>query len=156
MEVKRVSSPSGPEERRRGDRRQHVLRALIHGGLRPRRRSPRRAGDHGVSAVDWHHAQWLAIAVLIVVFSCSDALLTLMLIEHGAYEVNPLMRPLIGGSALAFTLVKVGLTAVGVVLLTLMARLRAFGRIPVGVLLYSLLTVYGALIFYEFRLLDAL
>jgi anti-sigma factor RsiW len=156
MEVKRVSSPSGPEERRRGDRRQRLLHALIHGGLRPRRRSPRRAGDHGVSAVDWHHAQWLAIAVLIVVFSCSDALLTLMLIERGAYEVNPLMRPLIGGSALAFTLVKVGLTAVGVVLLTLMARLRAFGRIPVGALLYSLLTVYGALIFYEFRLLNAL
>jgi len=156
MEVQRVSGPSGLGERRRGDRRQHVLRALIHGGLSPRRRSPRRAGDHGVSAVDWHHAQWLAIAVLIVLSSCSDALLTLMLIERGAYEVNPLMRPLIGGSAMAFTLVKVGLTAVGVVLLTQMARLRAFGLIPVGVLLYSLLTVYGALIFYEFRLLNAL
>jgi hypothetical protein len=157
MEVnERVSSLAGPEDRRRSDRRQHVLRALLHGSLRPRRRAPRRAGEHGVSAVDWHHAQWLAIAVLIVVFSCSDALLTLMLIERGAYEVNPLMRPLVGGSAVAFTLVKIGLTAVGVVLLTQMARMRAFGRIPVGLLLYSLLTVYGLVIFYEFRLLNAL
>jgi hypothetical protein len=157
MEVnEHVSGLAGPEQRRRGDRRQNVLRALLHGSLRPRRRGPRRAGERGVSAVDWHHAQWLAIAVLIVVFSCSDALLTLMLIERGAYEVNPLMRPLVGGSALAFTLVKVGLTAVGVVLLTQMARMRAFGRIPVGLLLYSLLTVYGLLIFYEFRLLNAL
>jgi Domain of unknown function (DUF5658) len=151
-----VSSLAGPEERRRGDRRQHVLRALLHGSLRPRRRSPRRAGELGVSAVDWHHAQWLAIAVLIVVFSCSDALLTLVLIERGAYEVNPLMRPLVGGSAVAFTLVKIGLTAVGVVLLTQTARMRAFGRIPVGLLLYGLLTVYGLLIFYEFRMFNAL
>jgi hypothetical protein len=157
MEVKeRVSTGAGPEERRRGDRRQHVLRGLIHGSLRPRRRAPRRAGEHGLSAVDWHHAQWLAIAVLIVVFSCSDAFLTLVLIEQGAYEVNPLMRPLVGGSALAFTLVKIGLTAVGVVLLTQMARMRAFGRVPVGLLLYGLLTVYGVLIIYEFRLWNAL
>jgi hypothetical protein len=155
MKVKRVPSGPGREERRRGDRRQRTLRALIYGGLRPRRRSPRRAGEHGVSAVDWHHAQWLAIAVLIVVFSCSDALLTLMLIERGAYEVNPLMRPLVGGSALAFTLVKIGLTAAGVLLLTQMARMRAFGRVPVGLLLYGLLTLYGMLIFYEFRLLNA-
>ena len=143
------------DERRRSERRQHVLRALIHGSLRPRRRGPRRVGEHGVSAVDWHHPQWLAIAVLIVLFSCSDALLTLMLVERGAYEVNPLMAPLVGGSAAVFALVKIGLTAAGVVLLTQLARIRAFGRIPVGLLLYTVLTFYGALIFYEFRLLDA-
>ena len=47
------------------------------------------------------------------------------------------MAPLVGGSALSFALVKVGLTAGGVVLLTQIARIRAFGRIPVGVFLYS-------------------
>lgn len=86
--------------------------------------------------------------------SCGDALLTLALIKHGAYEVNPLMRPLLGGSALAFTLVKVGLTATGVVLLTLLARIRAFGALTGGLLLYVFLAGYGLLILYEYRLLE--
>ena len=146
----------GPQERRRTDRRRHVLRALLHGSFNPRRRGPRRADERAVSAVDWHHPQWLAIAILIVVSSCIDALLTLMLVEHGAYEANPLMAPLVGDSAVAFTLVKIGLTAGGVVLLTQLARIRAFGRIPVGVLLYTVLVIYSALIVYEFGLLNGL
>ena len=151
-----LAAAASEPERRRTERRRHVLRALLHGSLRPRRRGPRRADEHQVSAVDWHHPQWLAIAMLIVVFSAADALLTLMLIERGAYEVNPFMAPLVGGSALSFALVKVGLTAGGVVLLTQIARIRAFGRIPVGVFLYSVLALYGALIAYEFSLLNAL
>jgi Domain of unknown function (DUF5658) len=146
---------AGTAERRRADRRQHTLRALLHGSFRPRRREPRRADERTVSAVDWHHPQWLAIAVLIVVFSCADALLTLMLVEHGASEANPLMASLVGGSALMFALVKIGLTAAGVVLLTQLARIRAFGRVPVGLLLYSALALYGVLIAYELHLLNA-
>jgi len=150
-----AAATASEPERRRTERRRHVLRALLHGSFRPRRRGPRRADEHQVSAVDWHHPQWLAIAMLIVVFSAADALLTLMLMERGAYEVNPFMAPLVGGSALSFALVKVGLTAGGVVLLTQIARIRAFGRIPVGVFLYSVLVLYGALIAYEFSLLNA-
>src|SRR6267378_3461188 len=123
---------------------------------RPRRRWPRRADERALSAVDWHHPQWLAIAILIVVSSCIDALLTLMLVERGAYEANPLMAPLVGGSGLVFAAVKIGLTAGGVVLLTQLARIRAFGRISVGVLLYTVLAIYSALIVYEFGLLNAL
>jgi len=150
-----AAATASEPERRRTERRRHVLRALLHGSFRPRRRGPRRADEHQVSAVDWHHPQWLAIAMLIVVFSAADALLTLMLMQRGAYEVNPFMAPLVGGSALSFALVKVGLTAGGVVLLTQIARIRAFGRIPVGVFLYSVLALYGALIAYEFSLLNA-
>ena len=146
----------GPQERRRNDRRIEVLRALMCGSFKPRRRGPRRADERAVSAVDWHHPQWLAIAMLILLFSCTDALLTLMLVDHGAAEANPLMAPLVGGSGVAFALVKIGLTAGGVVLLTQLARMRAFGRIPVGALLYTVLAIYGALMVYEFGLLNAL
>jgi hypothetical protein len=141
-------------ERRRGERRRRVLRALLYGSFRPRRRGPRRASERSFGAVDWHHPQWLAIAMLIVALSALDALLTLVLLEHGAYETNPIMRPLVGGSGLVFALVKVGLTGLGVVLLTLLARLRAFGRVPVGALLYGLLAGYAVLIFYELGLLN--
>ncbi len=156
VQVPRTTAAAESAERRRTDRRQHVLRALLHGSFQPRRRAPRRDGERTVSAVDWHHPQWLAIAMLIVLFSWSDALLTLMLIERGAYEVNPLMAPLVAGSALSFALIKIGLTAAGVVLLTQLARIRAFGRLPVGVLLYTVLALYGVLLVYELRLLQQL
>jgi hypothetical protein len=142
-----------PPERRHGERRRQVLRALLVGSFRGRRRGPRRAGEQTFAAVDWHHPQWLATAILIVTFSSADAALTLALIEQGAYEANPLMRPFLYSSALAFTVVKVGLTAGGVVLLTLLASMRLFGRLSAGVVLYALLAGYGALILYEFSLL---
>ncbi len=157
METNQRQDPGdAAEERRNGDRRKRVLRSLIYGSFNPRRRGPRRAGEHNLTAVDWHHPQWLAIATLIVVFSCGDAFLTLMLIANGAYEANPFMAPLVGGSAVGFALIKIGMTATGVVLLTVLARLRTFGRIPVGVILYSVLALYGTLILYEFQLLGRL
>jgi hypothetical protein len=149
-------APAAQPERRRGERRREVLRGLVLGSFRPRRHVPRRASERSIAAVDWHQPQWLATAILILLFSSADAVLTLELMRHGAYEANPLMRPLVGGSALAFTLVKVGLTGGGVVLLTLIARMRVFGRLSAGVLLYLLLAGYAALILYEFRLLDSL
>ena len=142
-------------DRRRGpDRRRRVLRALFYGSFNPRRRGLRRDGERSVGSVDWHDPQWLAVAMLIVLFSCVDAFLTLTLIDHGAYEVNPFMAPLVGGSALAFALVKIGLTAGGVVLLTILARMRVFGQVPVSLLLYTVLLGYGVLLVYEFRLLQ--
>lgn len=142
-------------ERRGRDRRQHVARALLRGSFAPRRRAPRRRDEHTLTAVDWHHPQWLAVATLILLGCCADAFLTLMLLGSGAHEVNPLMAPLVGGSSLTFALIKIGVTGTGVVLLTHLARIRAFGRIPVGVFLYCLLALYGALIAYELRLLNA-
>jgi hypothetical protein len=66
------------------------------------------------------------------------------------------MAAIVGGSTLVFTLVKVGLTAGGVVLLILAARMRAFGKIPVSFLLYAVLLGYGTLVVYELRLLEAM
>jgi Domain of unknown function (DUF5658) len=156
-QVAAASEDGAMERRLETDRRKQHLRALMYGSFNPRRRGSRREGERILAGVDWHDPQWLAVAMLIVLFSCVDAFLTLTLIDHGAYEVNPFMAPLVGGSALAFSLVKIGLTAGGVVLLTLLARLKAFGRVPVSLLLYAVLLGYGALLVYEFHLLqDAL
>ena len=144
----------GADRRSTPDRRTRTLYSLIYGSFNPRRREARRTDARSLRDLDWHHPQWLAVAMLITVLSCVDAALTLTLIEHGAYEVNPLMAPIVGGSPLVFTLIKVGLTAGGVVLLTLAARMRAFGKIPVSFLLYGVLLGYGVLVVYELRLLE--
>jgi len=101
---------------------------------------------------DWFHPQWLAVGMLILLLCSADALLTLTLISHGAVEINPMMAPLVTGSGHAFAGWKLGLTAMGVVFLTMLARLRIFGR-TVGAILYVVLGLYVALVGYELFLL---
>jgi hypothetical protein len=120
-----LAAPTAMDRRNAPDRRKRTLYSLFYGSFKPRRRNARRVDARSLRDLDWHHPQWLAVAILIVLLSCLDAGLTLTLIAHGAYEVNPIMAPIVGGSALVFTLVKVGLTAGGVVLLILAARMRA-------------------------------
>ena len=146
---------SASERRAVTDRRKRTFYSLFYGSFHPRRRSARRTDARSLRDLDWHHPRWLAVSTLITVLSCVDAALTLTLIANGAYEVNPVMAPIVGGSPLVFTLVKVGLTAGGVILLTLAARMRAFGRIPVSLLLYAVLLGYGTLVVYELHLLES-
>jgi len=131
-----------------------TLHALLHGSLKPRRRDARRDTDAGFAAVDWHQSRWLAVALLIVVLSCADAFFTLTLLADGAYEANPVMATLLEGSPHWFALAKIGLTSLGVILLTVVARTRAFGRVPVGFVLYTVLLGYATLVAYEYWLCD--
>ena len=106
--------------------------------------------------VDWHDARWLAVVIGILLLSATDAVLTLALVDLGANEANPLMEPLVLGSGRSFAWWKLGLTAAGVVVLTLLARLTVFGRLPVSAILYVILALYCGLIAYEFWLLELL
>ncbi|MBC8025834.1 MAG: hypothetical protein H7Y89_07580 [Steroidobacteraceae bacterium] len=143
---------TSPEKRVGPERRQTVLRALWRGNFERRRISPRRHTERFAVVTDWFHPQWLAVAIGILLLCCADALLTLTLITHGAAEINPAMAPLVEGSGHAFAYWKIGLTTMGVVLLTVLARLRVFGR-AVGVILYIVLAAYVILVTYELFLL---
>jgi hypothetical protein len=102
---------------------------------------------------DWFEPQWLATAIVILLLSTTDALLTLELISRGATEINPLMEPLVHGSGHGFAFWKLGLTAFGVIVLTLLARMRLLGRFAVGWILYLVLCGYLVLVGYELWLL---
>jgi hypothetical protein len=145
-------SASMHERRLRIERRRSVLRALWHGNFFRRRVAPRRRAERHAVVTDWFHPQWLAVGILILLLCSADALLTLTLISHGASELNPFMAPLVGGSGHSFAGWKLGLTAMGVVVLTLFARLTVFGR-TVGVILYGVLGMYVLLVGYELFLL---
>lgn len=140
------------ERRDRTERRRSVLRALWHGNFKRRRIAPRRTHERHAVVTDWFQAQWLVVSILILLLCCFDAVLTLTLLNHGAYELNPFMAPLVEGSGRGFVLVKVGLTSLGVILLSLLARLRIFGR-SIGCALYLVLVGYVLLVGYELFLL---
>ncbi|HET9863127.1 MAG TPA: DUF5658 family protein [Steroidobacteraceae bacterium] len=134
------------------ERRRSLFRALWRGNFERRRIAPRRNSERHAVVTDWFHPQWLAVGMLIMLLCGADALLTVTLIAHGADEINPLMAPLIESSVDAFAAWKFGLTAVGVVFLTLLARLQFFGR-TVGIVLYLVLGLYATLVAYELFLL---
>jgi hypothetical protein len=145
-------SASIPERRARIERRRSVLHALWRGNFSRRRVAPRRGAERHVVVTDWFHPQWLALTIGILLLCFLDAILTLTLISRGASEVNPLMDLLLKGPGHSFGYWKIGLTAMGVMTLTLLARHRLWGR-PVGTVLYVVLLGYVALVGYELFLL---
>jgi hypothetical protein len=140
------------ERRKNSERRRSVLRALWHGNFARRRHAPRRSNERHAAVTDWFHPQWLAVGLAVLLLSVADAFLTLVLISHGATEVNPLMEPLVHGSGHSFAYWKIGLTASSVVVLILLARLRLWGR-TVGNVLYVAAAMYALLVAYELFLL---
>jgi hypothetical protein len=141
------------ERRVRRERRSRTLFSLLSGSFKRRRHGPRRVLDASIAVTDWYAPQWLAAGLVILILCVTDALITLALLEHGAHEANPFMDTIVHGDGRSFVAFKFGLTAVGVVVLILLARVRAFGRLPVSMLLYTVLLGYMWLVGYEFTLL---
>jgi hypothetical protein len=142
-----------PVERRSGsDRRQLTLRSFLRGGLTPRRRNGRRAGEHHLP-IDWHEPYLLFLSLTILLLSVADAFLTLTLIMGGATEANPLLAFVLREHPELFAVIKMGLTGAGVLVLVAAARSRVFRVLRVGTVLQGLFVCYVALIAYEWWLL---
>ena len=154
----KVSVPRLTHERRdRADRRHRVLWSVCYGSFNPRRRTPPRRGDDSLfHSLDWHSAQLLAVAIGILLSSVVDAFLTLVLLQGGAAEVNPIMAALIYRSAAMFAALKMAMTGASIILMVMLARYRIMRLLRVEWVLYSVLVVYASLIGYEIWMLKAL
>lgn len=139
-------------DRRSGyDRRTVSVRTFFQGGLTPRRRGGRRAGD--VVLLDWHEPHLLFMAVAILLLSTADALLTLTLLANGAAEINPVMNYLLVSQPQLFAAVKMMLTGLGVLILVACARATVFRIVRVSSIMRAFLLGYALLIGYECWLL---
>ncbi len=142
---------------RRGapDRRRRVLWSLLYGSFNPRRRTePRRLDDSRYFSVDWHASHLLAVAISILLLSFCDAFLTLMLLDGGAQEMNPVMDLVVHGDAALFAGLKMAMTGLSVVLMVCLARYRFMRVVRVEFALYAILIGYITLIGYEFWMLQ--
>lgn len=141
-----------PERRVAQDRRRMTLGTFLRGGLTPRRRNGRRAGEQHLP-IDWHEPYLLFLSVTILLLSVVDAFLTVTLITGGAQEVNPLLEFVLRVEPRLFAAIKMGLTGAGVLVLVAVARTRLFRVMRVGVVLQGVFVAYVALIAYEWWLL---
>jgi hypothetical protein len=140
------------DRRCRVDRRQLALRSFLRGGLNPRRRNGRRAGEQHLP-IDWHEPYLLFLSLMILLLSVADAFLTITLIMGGASEANPLLAFILRDHPELFAVVKMGLTGAGVLVLVALARSRVFRVMRVGLVLQGVFVAYLLLIAYEAWLL---
>jgi Domain of unknown function (DUF5658) len=142
------------ERRERADRRRRVWWSIFYGNFNPRRRAAqRRVDESGYQSLDWHSAHLLAVAIGILLLSVVDAFLTLVLLQGGADEVNPIMALFVYRSVAVFAALKMALTSLGVVFMVFLARYRFMRRVPVAWVLYGVLIAYASLIGYEISML---
>ena len=130
------------------------MRALVAGAWHARRRNPRRGEVVRLGSIDWHAPQWFAAALLVLLLSMADTFLTLVLVQHGAIEVNPIMAPLVIGGGRSFAFLKLALTASAVTILVTLTRVPTFGRLLAGPILVGTAFLYALLISYELWLID--
>jgi hypothetical protein len=143
-------------ERRRQDRRRFTLRSLFGALFTLRRRRPRRKGDQLNAYIDWYEPWPLMASVVIILLSSLDAFLTLILLNHGAVELNILMDWLIRMDIRTFAAVKLAVTGLALIILVLHFNFRLYKVLPVRYLIYALMPIYAFLIAHEISLLGEL
>jgi len=144
-------------ERRRGpDRRRHTWRTLTYCGLhgRGRRHQVRRHDSNYY--LDRYDQRLVFTGLLVLLLSCVDAMLTLTLLDKGAYEANHLMAHLLSMGDKPFVVTKIVITAAGVLFLLMHAHFRVL-RVTSGKrMLQFLAGLYGLLIVWELLLLGVI
>ncbi len=138
------------DQRIAADRREFNWRTIFYGFLRSRRHTLRREVDAEVLFLDWHHPWLFFLAVGTMIFSCLDAFMTLQLIDRGMYEVNPVMRAVLGQGATAFAVSKMFLTGTSILILVFLAKARFLNRVRAGLFLTIFFSFYACLVCYEF------
>lgn len=141
-------------ERRCGiDRRTRNLSAYLYGGVFPRRIGGRRVQDRLYPIIDWHSPRVLAVVLAILGLCIMDGVLTVVLMQHGAVEANPVMALFVPHDLAWFAAVKLGLTTIGLFVLVACSRMRLMRVVPGELLLYAVLAAYIVLVGYELNLL---
>ena len=144
-----------PENRaERIDRRRFTWRTIVYGFVYSRRKGHRRVDDGEAQYTDFPEPYLVVLAVAVMILSSLDAFLTLILLDRGATEINPIMAVLIGEGTLAFASSKMLLTGFSVLLLVFLARAHIFNRVRVGLMLAAAFIGYAVLVFYEIILLS--
>lgn len=149
MELSEAKYETISSERELGDRREFGWRTVFFGFLRSRRRDLRRDADAGIIFMDWHHPWLFFLAVGTMLLSCTDAFLTLMLLDRGMIEANPVMASLLAHGTAWFAATKMGLTGLGILTLVFLAKSRFLDRFRTGLFLTMLFTGYACLVCYE-------
>lgn len=142
MDERAAERRGAPDRRRRPTRLVDTLR------WRGRRRGFRRVGEGRDRYVDCPSRKVIALSLATVLFSVLDGFFTLLHLQEGGREVNPIMGAVLILGIPTFIAVKTTLTGLGVFFLAIHANFR-LGRLALaGVAAgYAVLIGYHLLLF---------
>ncbi len=144
------------EENRRGqDRRTNHKARLKYLLFNGRREGIRREDDRNkVFFFDRYNPKLFAAITAILMLSIFDALLTLILIDHGSSELNPVMAYFLQHGLLPFIVAKYFLTSSGVVILLVFKNVFLTKiKIYTHSLFSAVIIAFGAVIAWELFLI---
>jgi hypothetical protein len=104
--------------------------------------------------VDRYSPALFGMIVTILFLSAIDALLTLLLLNHGAYEINPIMAYYLRIGPYAFLAVKYALTSIGVIFFVILRNtfLKSI-KVYTDTLFYFVLAAFMTVVAWEFYLI---
>ena len=137
------------DKRISSDRREFGWRTIFFGFTRSRRHNHRRETDAEVLFLDRGHPWLFFLAVGTMLLSCTDAVLTLALIDFGFYEANPFMASVMGQGTAVFAATKMALTGFGILTLVFLAKAHFLDRFRTGLFLTIFFLAYACLVCYE-------
>ena len=143
-------------EQRRDDRRRTGVNTLLGALFQQRRRLIRRGDDKINTYIDWYDHWQLATTLTLILLCSADAFLTIILLDHGAVELNVLMAWLIDKDIQIFTLVKLSMTGLALIILVMHINFRIYRVVSVRYLMYALIPAYSLLIAHEIKLLASI
>jgi hypothetical protein len=146
---------SDREKRSGTDRRSNKKARLKYLLFKGRRERVRREEDrHKLHFFDRYNPKLFAAIIAILMLSIFDAILTLILIENGSSELNPIMAYLLEHGPLPFVIVKYCMTCCGVVILLIFSNVFLT---KVNIYTYSLfpciIIAFSAVIIWELFLI---
>jgi hypothetical protein len=123
--------------------------------LKGKRRTLRRSTDlMRVTTFDQYHPTLLFYVLTVLSLSLLDAALTLVLLQKGAVEINPVMRYYIGLGPWVFVIVKYGITALSLILIVVFnAIIYTRHRIASLLTMPFCVSVFGSVVIWELYLL---
>ena len=143
------------KDRRSGqDRRQdHIpfFKLLFFSGKRKKLR--RTEDSRHITVFDTYHPNLLFSILTVLVLSLLDATLTLILIERGAVELNPVMKYYLTLGPTVFVMVKYGITALALLIILLIHAIIST-RYRIGSFMLPFCgMVFGSVVIWELYLL---
>ena len=139
--------------RRQQQRRRYSCGTLTATFLNPRRATGRRKEDRRYPVLDTPDSSAVALAVILIVLSCLDAMFTLTLINAGGSELNPVMDFFLQKSVSLFLIAKLVLTAIPALVLVAAGNVVLFRAFRARTALAALVGIYFGVIVYELGLL---
>lgn len=146
------------ERRSDNDRRQKHIRFYNLFSFKGKRSTLRRSEDYKqIVQLDQYHPTLFTYIMIVLGLSLLDAALTLVLLNKGAVELNPVMRYYLNHGPGMFIIVKYGLTAFALMITVALHPIIAVRyRILSSFMLPSCILVFGSVIIWEIYLLTKL